>query len=145
MGLAAPLGLVVRFRNDVRVGRMSSNRQQVDGYLFLCERRYSMSGPLPAFCPQFPEEFLATVQATLRRKAAPQQLVPRCRLVLLLHENPYLGQEEAGRQVGLSGRQVLRWRRRWAAGEFSIDDAPGRGRKAAFSPPGTGRGQGHRL
>jgi hypothetical protein len=63
----------------------------------------------------------------------------------LLHENPHLGQDEAGRQVGLSGRQVLRWRQRWAAGDFSVADAPGRGRKAAFSPPGAGFGQGHRL
>jgi hypothetical protein len=92
-----------------------------------------VSGPLSAFCPQFPEYFLATVHATLRRKTAPQQLIPRCRLVLLLHENPHLGQDAAGRQVGLSGRQVLRWRQRWAAGDFSVDDTPGRGRKAAFS------------
>jgi hypothetical protein len=104
-----------------------------------------MSGPLSAFCPQFPEDFLVAVHTTLRRKTAPQQLVPRCRLVLLLQENPHLGQEEAGRLVGLSGRQVLRWRQRWAAGDFSVDDAPGRGRKAAFSPLGAGRGQGHRM
>ena len=93
-----------------------------------------MSGPLSAFCPLFPPDFLAAVQATLRRKTAPYQLVPRCRLVLLLHDHPHLGQEEAGLRVGLSGRQVLRWRQRWAAGDFSVDDAPGRGRKAAFSP-----------
>ena len=104
-----------------------------------------VSGPLPAFCPQFPDDFLVAVRATCRRKTAPHQLVQRCRLVLLLHESPHLGQEAAGRQVGLSGRQVLRWRRRWAAGDFSVDDAPGRGRKAGFSPPGAGRGQGYRL
>jgi hypothetical protein len=63
----------------------------------------------------------------------------------LLHENPHLGQDEAGHRVGLSGRQVLRWRQRWAAGDFSVVDTLGRGRKAAFSPPGAGCGQGHRL
>ena len=94
-----------------------------------------MPGPLSAFCPQFPEDFLAEVRATLRRKTAPQQSVQRCRLVLLLHENPHLPQQEAGRSVGLSGRQVFRWRQRWAAGHFSVDDATGRGRKAASSPP----------
>lgn len=104
-----------------------------------------MSGPLSAFCPQFPEDFLVAVRAILRRKTAPYQLVQRCRLVLLLHDNPYFGQEEAGHRVGLSGRQVLRWRQRWTAGDFSVDDAPGRGRKAAFSPPGAGHGQGYRL
>ena len=104
-----------------------------------------MAGPLSAFCPLFPEDFLVQGHAILRRKTAPQHLVQRCRLVLLLHENPHLCQEEAGRRVGLSGRQVLRWRQRWAAGDFSVADIPGRGRKAAFSPPGPGRGQGHRL
>jgi hypothetical protein len=104
-----------------------------------------MPGPLSAFCPQFPEDFLVAVRDTLRRKTAPYPLVQRCRLVRALHENPHLGQEEAGQRVGLSGRQVLRWRQRWAAGAFSVDDAPGRGRKAAFSPPGSGRDQGHRL
>lgn len=104
-----------------------------------------MSGPLPAFCPVFPDDFLVQARATVRRKTAPHQLVQRCGLVLLLHENPHLCQEEAGRQVGFSGRQVLRWRQRWAAGDFSVDDTPGRGRKAAFSPLGAGRGQGHRL
>jgi len=104
-----------------------------------------MSGPLSAFCPLFPPDFLAQARATVRRRTAPHQLVQRCRLVLLLHENPHLGQEEAGQRVGFSGRQVLRWRRRWAAGDFSVADTPGRGRKAAFSPPGAGRGQGQRL
>ena len=104
-----------------------------------------MPGPLSAFCPLFPEDFVVEARATVRRKTAPQQLVQRCRLVLLLHEDPQLGQEEAGRQVGLSGRQVLRWRQRWAAGDFSVADTPGRGRKAMVSPPGPGAGQGHRL
>ena len=104
-----------------------------------------MPGPLSAFCPLFPEDFVVEARATVRRKTAPQQLVQRCRLVLLLHEDPQLGQEEAGRQVGLSGRQVLRWRQRWAAGDFSVADILGRGRKPAFSPAGSGRGEGGRL
>ena len=58
----------------------------------------------------------------------------RSRLALLLHESPHLGQDAAGRQVGLSGRQVLRWRQRWTAGDFSLEDTAGRGRKAALSP-----------
>jgi hypothetical protein len=104
-----------------------------------------MSGPLSAFCPLFPDDFLAAARATVGRKTAPHQLVQRCRLAVLLHENPQLAQEEAGRRVGLSGRQVLRWRQRWAAGDFSVADSPGRGRQAAFSPPGPSHGQGHRL
>ena len=104
-----------------------------------------MAGPQSAFCPVFPEDFVVQARATVRRKTAPHQHVQRHGLVLLLHENPHLGQEEAGRRVGLSGRQVLRWRQRWAAGDFSVADTPGRDRKAAFSPPGAGSGQGHRL
>ena len=104
-----------------------------------------MPGPLSAFCPAFPDDFLAEARGTLRRKTAPQQAVQRGRLVLLLQENPHLPQQEAGCRVGLSGRQVLRWRQRWAAGDFSVADTLGRGRKAQFSPPGPGGGQGPRL
>jgi hypothetical protein len=104
-----------------------------------------MPGPLSAFCPAFPADFLAEARATLRRKTAPQRAAQRCRLALLLHENPHLPHEEAGRRVGLSGRQVLRWRQRWDAGDFSVADTPGRGRKATFPPPGPSAGQGHRL
>jgi len=104
-----------------------------------------MPGPPSAFFPTFPDDFLAEARRTLRRKTAPHQAVQRCRLVLLLHENPHLPQEAAGRRVGLSGRQVLRWRQRWAAGDFSVADTPGRGRKATFSPPGPGGRQGPRL
>ena len=104
-----------------------------------------MPGALSAFCPRFPDDFLAQARATLRRKTTPQQAVQRYRLALVLQENPHLSQQEAGRRVGLSGRQVLRWRQRWSAGDFSVADAPGRGRKATFSPPGPGGGQGHRL
>jgi len=137
---------VVRFTIDVRVPedvlQQATDRRLL---LFLYGKDVPVSGPLSVFCPQFPEDFLETVRATSRRKTAPHHLVQRCRLVLLQHENPHLGQEEAGCRIGLSGRQVLRWRQRWAAGDFSVDDSPGRGRKATFSPPGTGRGQGHRL
>jgi hypothetical protein len=104
-----------------------------------------MPGPLSAFCPAFPADFLAEARATPRRKTAPQRAAQRCRLALWLHQNPHTTHEEAGRRVGLSGRQVLRWRQRWAAGDFSVADTPGRGRKATFSPPGPGGGQGHRL
>jgi hypothetical protein len=47
--------------------------------------------------------------------------------------------------VGLSLRQVQRWRSRWAAGDFSIEDHPGRGRKTAFSPSGSSVAPRHGL
>jgi transposase len=54
-------------------------------------------------------------------------------LALLVHEHPDWDQERLGRHVGLSRRQVHRWRKRWATGDFSLEDSEGRGRKADFS------------
>ena len=94
-----------------------------------------MPGPHAALCT-FPDDFLQEAVDTVRRRTVPAQAVQRFRLVLLLHEQPHLGNDEAARVVGLSARQVQRWRSRSAAGNFSIEDQPGRGRKAAFSPAG---------
>lgn len=96
-----------------------------------------MSGPAPKFCPEFPEAFLQHARCEVRRKTAAYRSVQRCQLVLLLHEHPQLGHNEAGQRVGLSGDQVRRWRKRWTAGEFSVADVSGRGRKADFPPPWT--------
>jgi len=93
-----------------------------------------MSGPVPTFCPVFPEDFLQQARIEVRRKTASYQSVQRFQLALLLHEMPHVGHEEAGQRVGLSGRQVRRWRMRWAAGDFTVTDASGRGPKADFSP-----------
>src|SRR5262245_35051641 len=93
-----------------------------------------MSGPVPVFCPVFPEDFLQQARIEVRRKTASYQAVQRLQLALLLHERPPVGHEEAGQRVGLSGRQVRRWRRRWAAGDFTVTDASGRGPKADLSP-----------
>ena len=96
-----------------------------------------MSGPAPSSRPAFPDDFLQQARREVRCRTASHQAVQRSQLALLLHDNPSLAHDEAGRRVGLSGRQVRRWRRRWAAGNFSLADAPGRGRKADFSPPGS--------
>jgi hypothetical protein len=92
-----------------------------------------MPGPSPALCT-FPADFVQEALNTVSRRTAAVQTVQRFRLVLLLHEQPSLRNDEA---VGLSARQVQRWRSRWAAGDFSIEDLSGRGRKAAFSPSGS--------
>src|SRR5713101_3312364 len=94
-----------------------------------------MPGPLPTRCT-FPDDFVQDALETVRRRTAAVQVVQRYRLVLLLHELPNLRNEDAAETVGLSLRQVQRWRSRWAAGDFSIEDHPGRGRKPAFSPAG---------
>jgi hypothetical protein len=78
---------------------------------------------------------LQQARRQVRRRTVAFQNVQRFRLALLLHDDPSLDNEEAGRRVGLSGRQVRRWRQRWAAGDFSVADLPGRGRQHVFSPP----------
>lgn len=99
-----------------------------------------MPGPEPSCQPAFPEDFLRQARRQIRHRTAPHQSIQRFRLALLLHYDPGLRHEQAGQQVGLSGRQVRRWRQRWAAGDCSVADALGRGRKAAFSPSGTRAG-----
>ena len=96
-----------------------------------------MPGPLPARC-NFPADFLQDARGSIRRRTVAVQVAQRCRLVLLLHEQPGVPNEDAAQAVGLSPRQVQRWRSRWASGDFSIEDLPGRGRKPTFSPSGSG-------
>ena len=95
-----------------------------------------MPGPQPVRC-SFPDDFVQDALDTIRRRTVAVQVVQRFRLALLLHEQPAIRNEDAANAVGLSLRQVQRWRSRWAAGDFSIEDHPGRGRKPAFSPAGS--------
>ena len=104
-----------------------------------------MPGPASPFCPSFPEDFLDQARRAIRSKTIQHRRAQRFQLALLLQHEPLLPNEAAGARVGLSGRQVRRWRQRWAAGDFGVADFPGRGRKPRFSPPGRGRRQGHRL
>ena len=99
-----------------------------------------MRGPRPVPCI-FPEGFLQDAIDTVLRRTASVQDVQRFRLVLLLHDRPSISHEDSAEIVGLSARQVQRWRRRWAAGDFSIADYPGRGKKPTFSPGRAGGGR----
>ena len=92
-----------------------------------------MPGPRPVAC-NFPKAFVQDALLTVRQRSSPVQTVQRFRLALLVHDTPDLSNDEAGEIVGLSARQVQRWRSRWARGDYSINDLAGRGRKAAFSP-----------
>ena len=95
-----------------------------------------MPGPSPAPCT-FPDDFVQVAMDTVRRRTVAIQVVQRFRLILLLHEQPDMKNDKAAKEVGLSARQVQRWRSRWAAGDFSIEDQAGRGRKPVFSPSGS--------
>ena len=66
-------------------------------------------------------------------------------LVLLLSQQSLVSNSEAAQRVQFHPRSVRRWRHCWATGDFSLDDKPGRGGKADFSPSGPRTGQGGRL
>src|SRR5262245_1793200 len=103
----------------------------------VAEGRPLVRGPKPIPCT-FPDDFVQAARDTVGRRTVAVQTVQRFRLVLLLHEHPDLSHDDAARIVGLSSRQVQRWRQRWAHGDFDIEDRRGRGRKPIFSPAGSG-------
>ena len=104
-----------------------------------------MHGPLPSYRPEFPPTFLEQVAKMAWQRTVPYQLRQRAALVLLLSQQPLVSNSEAAQRVQLPPRSVRRWRHRWATGDVSRDDKPGRGRKADFSPSGPRPGQGGRL
>ena len=104
-----------------------------------------MCGPLPSYRPEFPPTFLEQAAKIAGQRTVSYQLRQRVALVLLLAQQPLVSNSEAAQQVQLHPRSVRRWRYRWATGDFSLDDKPGRGRKADFSPAGPRAGQGGRL
>src|SRR5712692_5118212 len=98
-----------------------------------------MRGPRPSYRPEFPATFLEQAEKIARQRTGPYQLRQRAALVLLLQHQPFVSNVEAARRVQFHVRSVQRWRHRWATGAFSLEDEPGRGRKAEF-PPWTTRG-----
>ena len=104
-----------------------------------------MCGPLPRYRPEFPSTFLEQAEQIARQRTVPYQLRQRAALVLLLSHQPLVSNSEAAQRVQLHPRSVRRWRHRWVQGDFSLEDKPGRGRKADFSPSGPRPRQGGRL
>jgi hypothetical protein len=104
-----------------------------------------MRGPLPSYRPEFPPTFLEQAKQLAWQRTVPYQLRQRAALVLLLSQQPLVSNSEAAQRVQLHPRSVRRWRHRWAMGDFSLADKPGRGRKADFSPSRPRAGQGGRL
>src|SRR5512144_629548 len=104
-----------------------------------------MPGPRPAYRPDFPADFVAQCQQLVIQRTVAYQLRQRARLVLLFYEHPLCSHGEAAARVGLHPDSVRHWRQRWAQGDFSLEDAPGRGRNPHFSPAGSCAGQGRGL
>jgi hypothetical protein len=106
-------------------------------------RGCAMPGPAPLYRPTFPAEFVDDARHLLRQRTISYHLHQRAQLVLLLDADPRLSNGEAAAAVHLHPNAVRYWRRRWASGRYVLDDAPGRGRKARFSPTGPRAGQSH--
>jgi hypothetical protein len=104
-----------------------------------------MPGPLPHYRPSFPDAFLAEARRLVAARTAAAHLRQRARLVLLLHEYPLISNAAVAARLDLHPNGVRRWRQRWAEGNFTLQDAPGRGRKPTFSPPRQGHRSLHRL
>jgi hypothetical protein len=104
-----------------------------------------MRGPLPSYRPEFPSTCLEQAEEIARQRTVPYQLRQRATLVLLLHDQPLVSNLDVTQRIQLHPRSVQRWRRRWAAGDFSLEDKPGRGRKADFSPSAPDVGQSRRV
>ncbi|MGH7751258.1 MAG: helix-turn-helix domain-containing protein [Gemmatimonadales bacterium] len=68
-------------------------------------------------------------------RTAASHLRQRARMVLLLHEYPSISNVDLAARLDLHPNCVRRWRQRWALGNLTLHDAPGRGRKPTFSPP----------
>src|SRR5262245_2631617 len=93
-----------------------------------------MPGPSPTYRPCFPLAFLEQARQMVRQRTIRFHLRPRAGLVLLRHEPPRLSNVEAGRWAQLHPDALRHWKRRWTQGDFALEDEPGRGRKAVFSP-----------
>jgi hypothetical protein len=104
-----------------------------------------MPGPPPTHQPPFPADFLDRARALLRQRTAPSHLRQRARLACLLADQPSLPHPAAATLCQLWPVTVRKWRRRWAGGDFSLADRPGRGRKPTFSPAGPRRRPGAGL
>ena len=104
-----------------------------------------MAGPPPTYQPTFSDAQVAACRALLRRQSAPQAQAYRAKLALLLHDDPRLDNEAAGRALGKHANWVRYWLRIWVREGFRLTDRPGRGAKPALSPPGGGDGEGAGL
>ena len=104
-----------------------------------------MPGPKPESQPRFSRAEIRRAREIVRKPSAAQKYVWRARLALELARNPALSSPEAGRRVGVDGATARRWRQRWVAEGFSVEDKPHPGRPKSFSPSGRGADQGCRV
>ena len=93
-----------------------------------------MRGPLPSYCPVFPSTFLEQAEKMVRQRTVGTSCGNEPTWCCSCITKPLVSNSEAAERVQLHLRSVQRWRRRWATGDFVLEDEPGRGPKADFSP-----------
>ncbi len=90
-----------------------------------------MAGPAPAYQPTFSDAQVAECRALIRRQSAPQARVYRAKLALLLHGQPALDNEAAGRRLGKHANWVRYWRKaQTSPSPLRHMFAPGSGRES---------------
>ena len=101
-----------------------------------------MPGPKPESQPRFSREETRRAEKIARTRSAPHKHVWRARLALALSTDPALSSAEAARRLGVHEQTVRRWRQRWTAEGFSVEDKPHPGRPPSFSPSPRRAGEG---
>ena len=104
-----------------------------------------MSGPKPESQPRFSRKEIEQAREIVRKPSSSQKHAWRARMALELARDPTVSSPEVARRVGVHEATVRRWRQRWVAEGFSVEDKPHPGRPKSFSPGRGGPGEGHRL
>ena len=95
-----------------------------------------MPGPSPSYRPTLLVDFVEQAHYLTQQRTVAYHLRQRAMLLFLLHANPLLSHVQAAAEVRLHPNAVRYGRRRWAQEVLCLEDQPGRGRKARFSPSG---------
>jgi transposase len=93
-----------------------------------------MPGPKPKHQPQFTPEEIAQAKQKARQHTAPSAEVLRAKRVLILQEEPKIGNAAVAKRLGTHANTVWKWRKRWATEGFTLEDRPRSGRPPVFSP-----------
>ena len=100
----------------------------------LLEGRHIRPGPLSAYRPDCPAACVPPCTQLVPRRTVKDQRRPRASWVRLWHAQPRLSPGAAAARVGWHPEAVRHGRQRWAKGECSRHDEPGRGRTRCFAP-----------
>lgn len=104
-----------------------------------------MRGPAPRYRPHVPPDCVAQARGLVPQRPVGHPLWPRATLVLLVHDHPLGSNRTAAVPVPRPPNAVRLWRRRWAHGDSTRNDPPGRGSTPRLSPAGRRGGPSDRV